>query len=87
MFPIILLWLGTLARVFRSRDLVVENLILREQLVALKRRHPRPKLGMVDKLFWLGVRRLGPVGKSRLSWSLPKRRCVGTEPVFDSIGS
>jgi len=59
MFPMILLWLGTLARVLRSRrDLVVENLILRHQLVVLKRRHPRPKLGMVDKLFWLGVRRL-----------------------------
>jgi len=56
MFPMILLWLGTLTRVFRSRrDLVVENLILRHQLVVLKRRHPRPKLGMVDKLFWLGV--------------------------------
>jgi len=55
----ILLWLGTLVRVFRSRrDLFVENLILRHQLVVLKRRHPRPKLGMVDKLFWLGVRRL-----------------------------
>jgi putative transposase len=58
MFRTLLLWFGTLARVFRSRrELVVENLILRQQLVVLKRRYPRPKLKMVDKLFWLGVRR------------------------------
>jgi putative transposase len=58
MFRTVLLWFGILARLFRNRrEIVLENLVLRQQLVVLKRRHPRPKLKMVDKLFWLGVRR------------------------------
>jgi putative transposase len=57
MFRTLLFWFGTLARVFRSRrDLIVENLVLRQQLVVLKRRHPRPRLGIFDKVFWLGIR-------------------------------
>jgi len=35
-----------------------ENLALRQQLVALKRRHPRPSLGLLDKLFWVIARRV-----------------------------
>jgi putative transposase len=34
-----------------------ENLVLRQQLAVLKRRHPRPSLGLFDKLFWVVVRR------------------------------
>ena len=50
--------LGTLVRFLRShRSLLLENLALRQQLVVLKRRHPRPKLDLSDKLFWLAVRR------------------------------
>jgi hypothetical protein len=30
----------------------LENLALRQQLAVLKRRHPRPKLSPLDKLFW-----------------------------------
>src|SRR5215471_6099377 len=52
------LCLGTLVRVFRAHpSLLLENLALRQQLVVLKRRHPRPKLDLLDKLFWLVVRR------------------------------
>jgi len=29
------------------------NLALRQQLSALKRRHPRPRLVLFDRLFWL----------------------------------
>src|SRR4029077_7289778 len=40
-------------RCFRSRQsLLLENLALRQQLAVLKRRHPRPKLSPLDKLFW-----------------------------------
>ena len=47
-----------LVRFLRSRhSLLLENLALRQQLVVLKRRHPRPKLDLSDKLFWLLVRR------------------------------
>jgi hypothetical protein len=34
----------------------LENLALHQQLVALKRRHPRPSLGLLDKLFWVIAR-------------------------------
>jgi len=58
MFRFLGLWYGTLVRLIRSRrSLLLENLALRQQLVVLKRRHPRPRLDLFDKLFWLLVRR------------------------------
>src|SRR5215469_11123594 len=58
MFCFLGLCFGTLVRLFRSHhSLLLENLALRQQLVVLKRRHPRPKLDLFDKLFWLLVRR------------------------------
>src|SRR5258707_3494003 len=58
MFSLLLLWIGALIRLFRSRgNLVLENLVLRQQLAVLKRRHPRPSIGSLDKLFWVVVRR------------------------------
>jgi putative transposase len=51
--------MGTTSRAFRARStLLLENLVLRQQLVALKRRHPRPHLRLSDKLFWVLLRRL-----------------------------
>jgi transposase InsO family protein len=48
------LWFGLLVRVFRSRrSLLLENLALRQQLTVLKRKHPKPKLRVLDKLFWV----------------------------------
>jgi putative transposase len=35
----------------------LENLALRHQLTVLKRHHPRPRLGCLDKLFWIIARR------------------------------
>ncbi|PYU21396.1 MAG: integrase [Acidobacteria bacterium] len=55
------LWLlaGVIFRLFRSRRrLLLENLALRQQLAALKRTHPRPRLVAFDKLFWVLARRL-----------------------------
>jgi putative transposase len=50
---------GMLVRLFRRRQsLLLENLALRQQLVMLKRRHPRPSLGLLDKLFWVIARRV-----------------------------
>lgn len=58
MFNLFLLWFGALRHLFRSRrNLVLENLVLRQQLVVLKRRHPRLRLGALDKLFWIAARR------------------------------
>ena len=33
------------------------NLALRQQLAVLKRRHSRPRLDLLDKLFWVAIRR------------------------------
>jgi putative transposase len=52
------LYLGALVRFLRARQsLLLENLALRQQLAALKRRHPRPRLDLLDRLFWVAVRR------------------------------
>ncbi len=58
MFRFIRLCLGTLVRLLRARrSLVLENLVPRQQLAVLKRRHPRPRLDLLDKLFWVAIRR------------------------------
>jgi putative transposase len=52
------LLVGAIPRLFRSRrGLLLENLALRQQLAALKRRHPRPRLVAFDKLFWVLARK------------------------------
>ena len=58
MFNLLFVWFGALVRALRSRrHLLLENLALRQQLSVLKRRRPRPILGLFDKLFWVAVRR------------------------------
>jgi hypothetical protein len=56
--------LGLLKVIFKAlfaalssrRDLVLENLALRQQLAVLRRKYRRPRIGIVDKVFWLVVR-------------------------------
>ena len=49
------------ARSFHAhRDLLLENLALRQQLVALKGRRPLFRLTVADKWFWVMLRRLWP---------------------------
>jgi transposase InsO family protein len=56
-----------LTRSVRSRrDLLMENLALRQQLAILKRGHPQPRFATPDKLFWLILRRLWPGWKRAL---------------------
>src|SRR6266849_5233707 len=58
MFRFIGLCLGILLRLLPAlRSLLLENLALRQQLAVLKRRHPRPRLDLLGKLFWVAVRR------------------------------
>ncbi|HMH08135.1 MAG TPA: hypothetical protein VK579_15755 [Terriglobales bacterium] len=33
--------------------MLLENLVLRQQLTVLKRKHPKPKVRVLDKLFWV----------------------------------
>ena len=43
---------------FRSRgDLTLEILALRQQVAVLKRKHPRPALNRLDRLFWVVLQR------------------------------
>jgi putative transposase len=59
MLPWLRLILGSILRLLRSRrDLLLENLVLRQQLAVLKRRRRRPSFRASDKLFWVLVRRL-----------------------------
>jgi putative transposase len=72
MFDFFGLWFGAVTRCFRSRrDLLMENLALRQQLSVWKRRHPKPKLGPYDKLFWVTARRF---------WSSWKRSLIMVTP-------
>src|SRR5258706_13623 len=58
MFRFIGLCFGTLVRLLRARrSLLLENLALGQQPAVLNRRHPRPRLDLLDKLFWVSVRR------------------------------
>jgi putative transposase len=67
MFNPFFLWFGALARVFHSRrGVVLENLALRQQLAVLKRRHLKPRLALVDKLFWVVASRFWSGGKQAL---------------------
>src|SRR5712664_2597661 len=49
---------GWILRLLHSRrTLLLENLALRQQRAALKRKHPKPRLSVADKLFWILARR------------------------------
>jgi len=72
MFPTIRLCLGTVARFFcKRRSLLLENLALRQQLTVFKRRHPRPRLNLLDKLFWIAARKIWSDWKRSLVIVLP----------------
>src|SRR2546430_14602214 len=59
MFRMLRLLVGLLCRCFRSRkDLLLENLALRQQLSVFKRRKHRPKLGAFDRLVWIGMNKI-----------------------------
>ena len=48
------LLLSSFLRSFRNRrSLLLENLVLRQQLAVLKRKHPRPRLNVLDWFFWI----------------------------------
>ena len=67
MFRYIELWFGLLTRCLQShRSLFLENLALRQQLAVLKRKHPRPRMGAVDRIFWVFARRFWGAWKQSL---------------------
>jgi putative transposase len=67
MIPFLLSFLICLGAFFRSRySLSLEILALRQQLGVLKRKHPRPRLLIHDRIFWVLFRRLWPAWSSAL---------------------
>ena len=87
MFDLFCLRSGTVLRFFRTRrSLMLENLALRQQLAVLQRRHPRPRLSPVDKLFWVLARRFCLSDSQRLD---PKSRGSSCSPftVLDHCGA
>src|SRR6201989_3625234 len=54
------------------RDLLLENLALRQQLIILKRTHPRPRIAVSDKLFWVLLRRFWPDWRLALIFVQPE---------------
>jgi len=67
MVDAIRLFVGTILRLTRTRRrLLLENLVLRQQLAVLKRKHARPRLAALDKLFWVLVRRFWSEWKQAL---------------------
>ena len=64
-------WLGILLRTFRSavrthRELALENLALRQQLAVWKLRRPRPRLTVLDRIFWVVLSRFWQSWRSSL---------------------
>ena len=61
MVQFLLTILLTLRVFFRSRaDNALEILALRQQVAVLKRKRPRPRLNICDRLFWSALRRIWP---------------------------
>jgi len=51
--------IGWIMSFFRSRqDLILENLALRQQLLAVNAKRPRRRLSTVHRLFWIALRRV-----------------------------
>src|SRR5437667_4194413 len=73
MFRHVGLWLGLLTRCLQShRSLLLENLALRQRLAVLKRKHPRPRMGAVDKIFWVFARRFWSAWRQSLVFVNPE---------------
>jgi putative transposase len=61
------LYFGLFSRCVSSRrDLLLENLALRQQLAVLKMRHPQPRFAVYDKLFWVLLHRFWSRWKNAL---------------------
>src|ERR1700687_3075929 len=70
--------LGWMVSAFSSReDLVLENLALRQQLLALHAKRPRRRLTALQKLFWIALKTFWSGGRSLLSWLLLEPSCAG----------
>ncbi len=57
----------TLRALFRTREeLLIENLALHQQVIALKKQRPRPLFDDMDRAFWIALRTAWPGWSKRL---------------------
>jgi len=57
----------TVRALFRTRgELLIENLALRQQVIALQKKRPRPLLDNMDRAFWVALRAAWPGCANRL---------------------
>src|ERR1700728_520007 len=61
-----LLFLLVVGSLRSRRDIILENLSLRQQLTVLSRRRPQPRFSPSDRLFWIALRRLWPEWRKAL---------------------
>jgi putative transposase len=67
MISILIAFLNCLSAFFRSRcSLALEIVALRQQLEVLKRKNPRPRLRIQDRVFWILIRRFWPAWSKAL---------------------
>ena len=65
-------WVAVAVASTRGRaELLLENLVLRRQLAVLRRRVPRPRLRLLDRLFWVALSRLWPPWRDALHLVTP----------------
>ena len=87
MFHYVGLWFGLLTRSLHSqRSLLLENLALRQQLAVLKRKHPRPRMGAVDKISWVFARCFWGAWKQSLMLVNPEAVVAGIAEGFACTG-
>jgi hypothetical protein len=68
MLRLLRLFFGLLVRTISSRrNLLLENLALRQQIAVLRGRHPQQRLAPSDRFFWVLLSRLWPDWKNALA--------------------
>jgi hypothetical protein len=90
-------WIGTLGRTLHPArnglvlssprgNLILENLALRQQLLALHSKRPRPRLGRLDKLFWVAMKNMWPGWRKSLILVTPETVVRGIGLAFGCTG-
>ena len=76
MFAKLLSWMVLRARSENAKE--IEILVLRHQLVVLRRHTPRPRISRIDRVVIAALGRLLPAVAAADSWSHQPRSCAGT---------
>jgi putative transposase len=82
MLRLVTLLVTVAARFLQSRrDLLLENLALRQQLAAMTQKHSPPRLAASDRIFWVVLRRVWSGWKQALIIVQPETVTRGVQPA------